>query len=165
MLVAQSLGRLGNYFNHELFGLPTTLPWGLEISPNDSMFPDGLPDETLFHPLFLYEMIWNLIGVVLLLLLERRLSLRWGKLWALYLIWYGLGRSWLEAIRIDPTSDAFLNIPANIWASFAAIALGIALFIIQTKRHPEPETSIYVRESIPEQSVESEAAVAQSPRA
>jgi prolipoprotein diacylglyceryl transferase len=144
MLVAQAIGRLGNWFNHELFGLPTTLPWGLEILPTDPMFPDDLPAGTLFHPLFLYEMIWNLAGVAILVMLERRFSLRWGKVWALYMIWYGLGRSWLEAIRIDPTSDAFLDIPANIWASFVAIALGIVLFVVQTRRHPEPEPSIYL---------------------
>ncbi|MEO8095928.1 MAG: prolipoprotein diacylglyceryl transferase [Pseudolysinimonas sp.] len=143
MLVAQAVGRLGNWFNHELFGLPTTLPWGLQILPTDPMFPDGLPAGTLFHPLFLYEMIWNLIGLALILFLERRFTLRWGKTWALYMIWYGLGRSWLEAIRIDPTSDALFGIPANIWASFVAIALGVVLFIVQSRRHPEPELSIY----------------------
>lgn len=143
MLVAQAIGRLGNWFNHELFGLPTTLPWGLEILPTDAMFPDGLPTGTLFHPLFLYEMIWNLVGVAVIIFLERRFTLRWGKVWALYMIWYGLGRSWLEAIRIDPTSDAFIGIPANIWASFVAITLGVVLFIVQTRRHPEPEPSIF----------------------
>ena len=143
MLVAQALGRFGNYFNHELFGLPTTLPWGLEILPTDTMFPKDLPAGTLFHPLFLYEIIWNLVGVAIILILERRLTLRWGRTFALYLIWYGLGRSWLEAIRIDPTSNALLGIPANIWASFVAIALGVVLFIVQTRRHPEPETSVY----------------------
>lgn len=149
MLVAQALGRVGNYFNHELFGLPTTLPWGLEILPTDSMFPKDLPVGTLFHPLFLYEIIWNLVGVAILLVLERRFQLRWGRLFGLYLIWYGLGRSWLEAIRIDPTSDTLFGIPANIWASFVAIALGIALFIVQARRHPEPETSIFLPGRVP----------------
>ena len=148
MLVAQAIGRLGNYANHELFGLPTTLPWGLQILPTDPMFPDALPAGTLFHPLFLYEIIWNLIGVGIILLLERRLAgrfeLRWGRAFAVYLFWYGLGRSWLEAIRIDPTSDQFLGIPANVWASFVAMALGIALFVVQSLRHPEPELSIYL---------------------
>ncbi|MCS5734225.1 prolipoprotein diacylglyceryl transferase [Herbiconiux sp. CPCC 203386] len=143
MLVAQAIGRVGNYFNHELFGLPTTLPWGLEIESTNAKFPVGLPDGTLFHPLFLYEIIWNLVGVALLLLVERRFALRWGKLFALYLVWYGLGRSWLEAIRIDPSSDGFLGIPANIWASFAAIALGIVLFVVQSRRHPGVEVSVY----------------------
>lgn len=143
MLAAQAIGRLGNYFNHELFGLPTTLPWGLEIESTNPKFPAGLADGTLFHPLFLYEIIWNVVGIVLLLALERRFALRWGKLFALYLVWYGLGRSWLEAIRIDPTSDGFLGIPANVWASFVAVALGIVLFVVQSRRHPGVETSIY----------------------
>ena len=144
MLVAQALGRLGNWFNHELFGLPTTLPWGLEILPTDSMFPDSLPAGTLFHPLFLYEIIWNLIGVGIILFLERRVALRWGKAFGVYLIWYGLGRSWLEAIRIDPTSDALWGIPANVWASFVAVALGIVLIVVQSVRHREPEASVYL---------------------
>ena len=142
MLVAQSLGRFGNYFNHELFGLPTTLPWGLQIEATNAKFPPGVAAGTLFHPLFLYEVIWNLIGVVIILLVERKLQLRWGRGFALYLIWYGLGRSWLEAIRIDPTSDGYLRIPANVWASFVAVALGRLLFVIQTRRHPEPESSV-----------------------
>jgi prolipoprotein diacylglyceryl transferase len=143
MLVAQAIGRLGNYFNHELFGLPTTLPWGLEILPTDTMFPESLPAGTLFHPLFLYEIIWNVVGVAIILLLERRINLRWGRAFGVYLIWYGLGRSWLEAIRIDPSSDAPLGIPANVWASFVAIALGVLLIVVQTRRHLEPEKSVY----------------------
>lgn len=156
MLVAQSLGRFGNYFNHELFGLPTTLPWGLEILPTDTMFPKDLPTGTLFHPLFLYEIVWNLTGVAIILLLERRFALRWGRTFGLYLIWYGLGRSWLEAIRIDPTSNAPFGIPANIWASFAAIALGIILFVVKTRLHPEPELSIYREGRGPKGAIEPE---------
>jgi prolipoprotein diacylglyceryl transferase len=144
MLVAQAIGRLGNWLNHELSGLPTTLPWGLEILPTDAMFPKALTAGTLFHPLFLYEMIWNMVGFGLILLLEKRFGLRWGKVWALYMIWYGIGRSWLEAIRIDPTSDGFLGIPANDWASFVAIALGIVLFVVQSRRHTGPEPSIWL---------------------
>jgi prolipoprotein diacylglyceryl transferase len=145
LLVAQALGRLGNYFNHELFGLPTTLPWGLRIPPGDPHFPAGLPASTLFHPLFLYEIVWNLTGALLIALLERRLALQWGRALGAYLIWYGLGRSWLEAIRIDPTSDAFLGIPANDWASFAAVAIGIVLVVVQWRRHPGAEPSPFLR--------------------
>jgi prolipoprotein diacylglyceryl transferase len=145
LLVAQSLGRFGNYFNHELFGLPTTLPWGLQIEATNPKFPAGMPPGTLFHPLFLYEIIWNLCGVALILLLERRFKLQWGRVLALYLIWYGLGRSWLEAIRIDPTSDGWLGIPANVWASFVAVAIGLTLFIVQTRRQPGAEPSPYLR--------------------
>jgi prolipoprotein diacylglyceryl transferase len=141
MLVAQAIGRLGNYFNHELFGLPTTLPWGLQVEPTNPHIPPGTPPGTLFHPLFLYEIVWNLIGVAIILLLERRTALQWGRAIATYLIWYGLGRSWLEAIRIDPTSDAFLGIPANDWASFAAVAVGLVLLLVQRHRHPGFEPS------------------------
>lgn len=148
MLAAQAIGRIGNYFNHELFGRPTGLPWGLQIPADDSHFPSGLPAGTVFHPLFLYEIIWNLIGIGLILLIERRTSLQWGRAIAVYLIWYGLGRSWLEAIRIDPTSDSFLGVPANDWASFLAIGIGIALLLVQGRRHPEPEPSPYSRPPI-----------------
>lgn len=143
LLVAQAIGRLGNWFNHELFGLPTTLPWGLQIESTNPKFPADAPMGTLFHPLFLYEIIWNLVGMAVIVLLERRIRARWGRALGLYLIWYGLGRSWLEAIRIDPTSDGFLGIPANMWTSFATIALGLGIFIVQGVRHREPETSLY----------------------
>lgn len=143
LLIAQAAGRLGNYFNQELFGLPTTLPWGLVIDLPNSAVPSGLPADTLFHPTFLYEMIWNLAGVVILLLIERRRDMRWGKALAFYLVWYGLGRAWLEAIRLDP-SETFLGIRTNIWASFAAIILGVIIYVIQTRRHPGREESIYL---------------------
>jgi prolipoprotein diacylglyceryl transferase len=139
MLVAQALGRLGNWFNHELFGLPTTLPWGLDVGTAAAKF--GYPADTLFHPLFLYEIIWNLIGIAVILFIERKFQLRWGRTWGVYLIWYGLGRSWLEAIRIDPTSDGLFGVPANIWASWVAILLGIILIVVQGKRHPGREPS------------------------
>lgn len=145
LLVAQSLGRLGNWFNHELFGLPTTLPWGLVIEQSNPKFPPGLPANTLFHPLFLYEIVWNLVGFAILLLLERRFTLQWGKMLALYLIWYGAGRSYLESIRIDPSSDSFLGIPANVWASFGAVIIGVVLLIVQSRRHPGAEPSPFTR--------------------
>ena len=147
LLGAQSLGRLGNYFNHELFGLPTTLPWGLQIESTNPKFPPGLPAGTLFQPLFLYEIVWNLLGFAVLLYLERRFTLQWGRMLALYLVWYGAGRSSLESIRIDPSSISFLGIPANVWASFAAVALGIVLFVVQTRRHPGAEPSPFTRPS------------------
>jgi prolipoprotein diacylglyceryl transferase len=152
MLVAQATGRLGNWFNQELFGLPTTLPWGLQIDrPNLALTNDhleSLPASTLFHPLFLYEIIWNLIGVAIIVILERRLrghgsELRWGKAFGVYLIWYGLGRSWLEAIRIDPTSDHVLGLPVNVFASFVTVALGLVLLLVQFYRHREPELSVF----------------------
>nr|WP_235933936.1 prolipoprotein diacylglyceryl transferase [Agromyces humi] len=143
LLVAQAAGRLGNWFNHELFGMPTDLPWGLEIESSNIAFPAGLPDGTLFHPTFLYEIIWNLAGAALIILLERRLNLRWGKAFAIYLIWYGLGRSFFEAIRVDP-SEMFLGVRANVWASWAAVILGVVILIVQRRRHTGDELSPYV---------------------
>ena len=143
LLVAQAAGRLGNWFNHELFGMPTDLPWGLEIESSNIAFPAGLPDGTLFHPTFLYEIIWNLAGAALIILLERRLNLRWGKAFAIYLIWYGLGRSFFEAIRVDP-SEMFLGVRVNVWASWAAVILGIVILIVQRRRHTGDELSPYV---------------------
>lgn len=142
LLVGQAIGRLGNWFNHELFGLPTSLPWGLEIEPGNRAIPPGTPAGTVFQPLFLYEMLWNLIGAVLLVIVGRYLNLQWGRTFGLYLIWYGLARAGLEAIRLDPTSDRFLGIPANDWGSFAAIAIGIILIAVQS-RHSGPESTAY----------------------
>ncbi|GAA1866255.1 hypothetical protein GCM10009751_25520 [Myceligenerans crystallogenes] len=147
MLIAQAIGRGGNWWNHELFGGPTTLPWGLEIDPNaamyKAMYPDGLAEGTLFHPLFLYEALWNLAGAALLLALDKRFHLRWGRLFGLYLVWYGAGRVWLELLRIDPTSDTVAGLPANSAASIVVVLLGIALFVLRGRRHPEPEESVY----------------------
>lgn len=144
MLLAQALGRLGNYFNQELFGGPTTLPWGLEIDPSNSAFPVGLPADTLFHPLFLYEMLWNLAGVAVILLVERRFDLRWGKALGLYLVIYGTGRTWLEALRLDPTEFQLLGVKINIITAALAAAIGLVLIIVQSRRHREREISPYL---------------------
>ena len=143
LLLAQAIGRLGNYFNQELFGLPTNVPWGLQIDSGNKAIPVGLPENTLFQPLFLYEIIWNVIGVIVILFLERQFRLQWGKTLAVYLIWYGVGRSYLESIRIDPSEFTFLGIPSNVWAAFAAVVLGVVIFIVQSRRHPGLEPSVY----------------------
>jgi prolipoprotein diacylglyceryl transferase len=143
LLLAQAFGRLGNYFNHELFGQPTNLPWGLEIEADNSAWPLGLPEGTLFHPTFLYEILWNLLGVAVLLLIERKLNLRWGKLLGLYLIWYGVGRTWFETIRIDP-SEAIFGVRVNVWAALAAILIGVIILVVQNRRHPGMEPSVYL---------------------
>ncbi|TFD50418.1 prolipoprotein diacylglyceryl transferase [Cryobacterium sp. Hh11] len=144
MLLAQALGRLGNYFNQELFGGPTTLPWGLEIDPSNPAFPIGLPADTLFHPLFLYEMLWNLAGVAVILLVDRRFDLRWGKALGLYLVIYGTGRTWLEALRLDPTEFQLLGVKINIITAALVAAIGLVLIIVQSRRHQELEISPYL---------------------
>lgn len=157
LLLAQAFGRLGNWFNQELFGLPTDLPWGLEIDRPNPAIPVGIPADTLFHPTFLYEIVWNLAGVAVILLLDKRLRLQWGKLLGVYLIWYGAGRSVFETIRLDP-SELFLGIRVNVWGAWAAVLIGIVIIIVQSRRHPGFEPSPYVpgREWSPEAPVDSE---------
>jgi prolipoprotein diacylglyceryl transferase len=157
LLLAQALGRFGNYFNQELFGLPTDLPWGLQIDADNPAFPPGLAPGTLFHPTFLYEVIWNTLGVLFLLWAGRRFRLQWARLFALYLIWYSAGRIVWESIRIDP-SDVFLGLRTNVWAAIAGVILGIVIFFVQKRRHPGFEPSPYVpgREWRPEGTVQSQ---------
>ena len=172
LLVAQACGRLGNWFNQELFGLPTELPWGLEIDRPNSAIPEGIPDDVLFHPTFLYEILWNLAGFVLIILLTEKLVRvagrmlptlvrrdfwQWGKVLGLYLIWYGVGRSWFESIRLDP-SDTYLGIRSNVWTALAAIVLGLIIIAVQSRRHPGVEPDVYQpgRRPEPEAAVHSE---------
>jgi prolipoprotein diacylglyceryl transferase len=142
LLLAQALGRFGNYFNHELYGQPTNLPWGLQIESTNAAFPVGLPPGTLFHPTFLYEIIWNVLGVIALLALERRFHFRWGRLAGVYFIIYGIGRIWFESIRIDP-SVVFLGLRTNVWGAIVAVVVGVIIFVVQKRRHPGLEPSVY----------------------
>lgn len=143
LLLAQAIGRFGNWFNQELFGWPTDVPWGLEIDYPNPAWPVGLPEGTLFHPTFLYEVIWNTLGVIFLVWVGRRFRLQWGRLFGLYLVWYSGGRIVWESIRIDP-SDIFLGIRTNVWAAIAGVVIGLAIFFVQKRRHPGLEPSPYV---------------------
>ena len=143
ILLAQAIGRWGNYFNNELFGLPTDLPWGLEIASSNPAYPAGLPEGVLFHPTFLYESIWSLVGVALLLAADKRFNLRWGRMIGLYLIYYSIGRIWVEAIRIDP-SEIVLGLRINIWSAIFGVAVGMAIMVIQSRRHTGLEQSAYL---------------------
>lgn len=142
VLLAQAIGRWGNYFNNELYGIPTDLPWGLEIPSSNPAYPAGLPDGVLFHPTFLYESIWSLTGVALLLAADRRFNLRWGKMLGLYLVYYSVGRVWIEAIRIDPSEIVF-GLRINIWSAIIGVAVGLAIIVIQSRRHPGQEPTVY----------------------
>ena len=158
ILLAQAIGRWGNYFNQELFGLPTDLPWALEIPASNPAYPEGFPAGVTFHPTFAYEMLWSLTGVVVLLALDRRLNLRFGRLFGLYLVIYSLGRAWIEAIRIDP-SEIILGLRINIWSAIVGIVIGLTVIIVQHYRHRGVEASIFrtqkVAEDETEESVES----------
>ena len=133
LLLAQACGRFGNWFNQELFGGPTTLPWGLQVDPSNPAIPDGTPPGTLFHPTFLYEVVWNGLGVLVLLWLSRFVWLQWGRLFAVYLIWYGAGRVVWENIRIDP-SEVVLGLRTNVWSAIGGIALGLVILLVRARR-------------------------------
>jgi prolipoprotein diacylglyceryl transferase len=142
VLVAQGIGRLGNYFNQELFGIPTTLPWGLEIPSTNPAYPNGLPEGLTFHPTFLYEMIWNFAGAAAILYLASKFKMQWGKVFGLYLVVYSFGRIWIESIRIDP-SEVILGLRINIWSALIGVAIGIIIIWVQSRRHPGLEPSVY----------------------
>lgn len=139
LLVAQAVGRLGNWFNQELYGAPTTLPWGLKLNMEGTAIGhseqcyDGAtcPSGTLFHPTFLYEMIWNLIGAAIIVYIGSKAmkKLKAGSLFAVYIMWYTLGRTWIESLRIDYAHE-FLGVRINVWVSMAVFMLGAVSFIV-----------------------------------
>ncbi|MDQ6754909.1 MAG: prolipoprotein diacylglyceryl transferase [Actinomycetota bacterium] len=133
LLLAQALGRWGNYFNQELFGRPTTLPWGLQIDPASPNFPTAYVADTLFHPTFLYESLWDVAGVALLLLLDRRFHFRRGRLFWLYAMYYTLGRFWIEMLRIDDAEQiTFFGVTArlNVWTSVLVFLVSLVAFLL-----------------------------------
>ena len=125
LLIAQAFGRLGNWFNQELFGRPTTLPWGLKIDLANR--PLGYEGYETFHPTFLYEALWNLALAGLLVWLDRRRKLRAGELFILYVFGYSLGRLWVEDLRIDHASLIW-GVRINIWMSVIVGISAIAIF-------------------------------------
>lgn len=131
ILIAQAIGRLGNYFNQELFGGPTDLPWAVRIDP--AFRPDGFEQFTTFHPTFLYELLWNLAAAALMIYLDRRLDLRGGRVFWLYVILYVSGRLWIEMVRID-TAVHVLGLRINVWVSIGVLLLGIAMFVMWGRR-------------------------------
>jgi prolipoprotein diacylglyceryl transferase len=142
VVIAQAIGRWGNYFNQELFGRPTTLPWGLKIDLAHR--PVGYTQYATFHPTFLYESLWCLVIFGTLIWAERRFSFRRGQTFALYIAMYTFGRVWFEALRIDDASRIF-GIRFNLLLSAVLCAFGVIWFIWlgrQPEREPDaaPET-------------------------
>ena len=137
LLVAQAIGRLGNWFNQELYGAPTTLPWGLRI--DDAHLPAGstYPPGTLFHPTFLYEALWNLAGAVLLVWIGRRMVARsgvtGGRLMWIYLMVYTAGRVWIEMLRIDE-AETVLGLRLNVWTSIVIFLVGVIGLALASRR-------------------------------
>jgi prolipoprotein diacylglyceryl transferase len=143
LLLAQAIGRWGNWFNQELFGAPTDLPWGLRIDPDSPNFPAGTEPGTLFHPTFLYESLWNLAGVVILLALDRKFHFRRGRLFWLYAAYYTLGRVWIEAMRIDD-AELIFGVRLNVWTSILVFLVAIAFFIVLGVTGRNAGTSVYL---------------------
>jgi prolipoprotein diacylglyceryl transferase len=126
LLIAQGIGRFGNWWNQELFGKPTDLPWGLEISPENR--PLDYIDRELFHPTFLYEALWCFAAAGLLLIIERAFRVRPGGLFALYVLIYSIGRLWIELLRVDPSHELG-GIRLNVYVAGLAIVLSAAFFV------------------------------------
>ncbi len=132
LLLAQGIGRWGNYFNQELYGKPTSLPWGLKI---DQAHQSGLDPQYqssgpygYYQPTFLYEFLWDLGGVGVLLWIDRRFKLKRPALFALYVAWYTTFRTFEEVLRIDP-SNHFLGMRINFWVSLVVWIAAVAFFI------------------------------------
>jgi len=154
IVVAQAIGRIGNYFNQELYGAHTDLPWGLEVyqrfNPED---PDNLLNgvatghiplpESPVHPTFLYELIWNLLVALLVVWADRKFKLGHGRAFALYVAGYTVGRGWIEMMRTD-TANHILGLRVNVWTSILLFLGAAAYFVIAGRRGPReaPETLV-----------------------
>jgi prolipoprotein diacylglyceryl transferase len=126
LLLAQGIGRWGNWWNQELYGKPTDLPWGLKIDPEHRVA--GYESNATFHPTFLYEFVYDLVGVGLLLLLDRRFRFRPPALFALYVSYYTAGRFLEELLRIDPAHH-FAGLRLNAWVSLVVFVCSTVFFV------------------------------------
>jgi phosphatidylglycerol---prolipoprotein diacylglyceryl transferase len=132
VLLAQAIGRWGNYFNQELYGYPTNVPWAIYIDPAHRL--SGYENYSYFHPLFFYESMWNLAGFVFLMVLGRKLKNRLldGDVFCLYLIWYGAGRFFLEGFKLDVWTLG--GIPTARWITGAAVVVAATVMVYRHLR-------------------------------
>ena len=150
VLVAQAMGRWGNWFNQELYGRPTDLPWGLEI--DIAHRPAQYLDVATFHPAFLYECLWNLAAFAVLIWLDRsRRDGTWrlghGRVVALYVMLYTAGRGWIENLRIDDVQmNDVLGLRLNVWTSIVLFVAAALFFVWSAKRHPGRDETVRTRE-------------------
>jgi prolipoprotein diacylglyceryl transferase len=135
--VAQAVGRWGNYFNQELFGRPSTLPWAVEIAPEHRLV--GYEQYATYQPTFLYECVWDLGVALLVWLLDRRFRFGRGRAFALYVMAYVVGRGWIEALRIDPANHV-LGLRVNDWVSILVFVGALAYFVLV--RGPRPTFTV-----------------------
>lgn len=142
VVVAQAIGRIGNYFNQEVFGKPTELPWGLEIDPVNR--PNGFESYSTFHPTFLYELLWCLVVAALLIKLPgvlKQITSKQGDVFALYIFGYTAGRVWIENLRIDE-ANLILGLRLNIWVSLVVLITASAYLIASKRRGNTKENHI-----------------------
>jgi prolipoprotein diacylglyceryl transferase len=140
--LAQAIGRWGNYFNQELFGKPTTLPWGLKIDAAHR--PPGYEQYATFHPTYLYESIWDVGVAVLVIWADRRFRLGHGRAFALYVAAYCAGRGWIEYLRIDPVeADDVFGLRLNVWTSIVLFLLSVGYFVWSARTRPGREETVF----------------------
>lgn len=148
IILGQGIGRLGNWFNQELHGGPTTLPWGLEIYERVDAFGDYAPVTgtsngtvlAVVHPTFLYELVWNVLVCVVLVLLDRRLRLGGGRVFALYVAGYTLGRFFIELMRTDTATEVFGGLRINtVTSTVVFLAALVVLWMLRDRRREAPE--------------------------
>jgi prolipoprotein diacylglyceryl transferase len=137
IVLAQAVGRLGNYFNQELFGKPTDLPWAVAIDAAHR--PAGYADQATYHPTFLYELLWNVGVAALVVWADRRFRLGHGRAFALYVAAYTVGRGWIEALRIDP-AHTVLGLRLNDWTSLLVLTGAVVYLVVSARRRPGRET-------------------------
>jgi prolipoprotein diacylglyceryl transferase len=136
---AQAVGRWGNWFNQELYGRPTTLPWGLKIDVDHR--PDATPDLATYHPTFLYESLWC-VGVALLVIwADRRFKLGHGRAFALYVAAYTVGRFWIEHMRVD-YAHHILGMRLNDWTAILVFAAAVAYLVVSQRLYPGREQTV-----------------------
>jgi prolipoprotein diacylglyceryl transferase len=131
LLLAQGIGRIGNWWNQELYGKPTDLPWGLKIDSDHRAL--AYLNHATFHPTFLYELIWDLVGVALLIWIGRRFTIRPPGLFALYVAWYCFGRFFEELLRIDPAHH-IAGLRLNAWVSAILFVASVVYFVLHQRR-------------------------------
>jgi prolipoprotein diacylglyceryl transferase len=134
--LAQAIGRFGNWFNQELFGAPTQVPWALEIDP--PFRPDGYEAFETFHPTFLYESLWMLGVALILIWADRRFTMGHGRVFALYVLLYTVGRLWIEALRIDD-ANLIMGLRLNIWTSILVGIGALIYLVISARKRPGRE--------------------------
>ncbi len=142
IVLAQAIGRWGNWFNQELYGKPTTQPWGLEI--DEAHRVPGYESYETFHPTYLYEFLWDIGTAGLVIWADRRFRLGHGRAFALYVMAYTAGRGWIEALRIDTVeaNDVF-GLRLNVWTSIVLFLGAAVYFVVMGRLRPGREESVW----------------------